>query len=833
MPAAPPTCALLDAALVYAARGWRVLPLFPLRLGLCTCRNGTDCRTPGKHPMMDDWPEKASTDAAQLTRWWGQRPTTNVGIATGAQSGIIVLDIDPRHGGDGALVELQALYAPLPDTPMVLTGGGGQHFYFACDEVLPGCSLHPGIQFQAEAHQVVAPPSLHASGQTYCWEASADIDDMPLAPLPAWLRALALSHHHTAGVAGVVLPAVLPALELHTLKVSARIKFLIQTGEDPENPSRYASRSEKVFAVLVALITAGHDDATIASVLLDRRYAISEKPLSQRSQRSPRWLDDTRQWLAKEIARARLKVRPTAPTMSPPTPAQNGLSPQEPATTRPSMTLNDLWNAPAVEWWSDTAMAVLSTIRSQPQAWGRTKAVAYTLRLFPPDLEHAVDTWMGGQGLTPPVPLARRQPRESPLAEAIQHAGENWRDSLIVTAKGTPTECASNIGLILAHHDHWHGRCWWDSVRSIPMLGDEPLSDKLLTDIAQWLGLEERMPVKGLRLIEHCLIALCQDTPRDLLQEWLAALPPWDQVPRLDAWLSDCAGTELTAYGQFVSRILPVSMVVRALEPGCLYRYVVILEGLEEWKKSTLVWALASEMWCLEMSSGLETKEAHMLLSGVWVAELPELDSLSRTEETRLKAFITMRADSYIPKYSNNRVSHPRRAIFIGTTNEQSYLKGQTGNTRFLPIKVQQEVRIDDFLTIRTQLFAEALAFAHAHPSDWWQMPAAAKGEAAEHRNQRRLSSVYEEDLDVWLDVRRVQESISDPGRELPTPGETSWPEIARWYLRLDTPEKWKDPNLQRQITAALKSLGWEQRVVKDAQRRSSRRWFKMPTPLS
>jgi predicted P-loop ATPase len=80
------------------------------------------------------------------------------------------------------------------------------------------------------------------------------------------------------------------------------------------------------------------------------------------------------------------------------------------------------------------------------------------------------------------------------------------------------------------------------------------------------------------------------------------------------------AGAKYDAYGQDISRLIPVSMIARAMKPGCQYRYVVILEGPEDLGKSKLIKALASPEWYRELSHGLEGKEAHMILQGVWVA---------------------------------------------------------------------------------------------------------------------------------------------------------------------------------------------------------------------
>jgi predicted P-loop ATPase len=79
-----------------------------------------------------------------------------------------------------------------------------------------------------------------------------------------------------------------------------------------------------------------------------------------------------------------------------------------------------------------------------------------------------------------------------------------------------------------------------------------------------------------------------------------------------------------------------------------------------------------------------------------------------------------MNEDVYIPKFSNFEVVHQCRAVFIGTVNpegDNTYLRGQTGNTRYLPIGVR-DINMEGFEQVRTQLFAEALRYYHDHPHD-------------------------------------------------------------------------------------------------------------------
>ena len=103
---------LKDAALFYARAGW---PVFPL---------AGKIPYEGMHGHRD-----ATTDRAQSQTWWSEHPKANIGLATGNNAGILVLDMDVPKGYFG-LKELQEHYGKLPPTRTGHTAGGGLHYYF-------------------------------------------------------------------------------------------------------------------------------------------------------------------------------------------------------------------------------------------------------------------------------------------------------------------------------------------------------------------------------------------------------------------------------------------------------------------------------------------------------------------------------------------------------------------------------------------------------------------------------------------------------------------------------------------------------------------------------
>jgi len=169
---------VLEAALAYGAKRWSVIPIA-----------GKE-----KRPLVRWTPyQRGRAATPEIRHWFRQWPDANIGIVTGVVSDLVVLDVDPQHGGERSLVALERRHGPLPRTVEAVTGGGGRHFYF----LHPGgtvrnkVGLAPGIDLRGDGGLVVAPPSLHPSGRRYAWAKGRGPEDTALAPMPDWLLRLA------------------------------------------------------------------------------------------------------------------------------------------------------------------------------------------------------------------------------------------------------------------------------------------------------------------------------------------------------------------------------------------------------------------------------------------------------------------------------------------------------------------------------------------------------------------------------------------------------------------------------------------------------------------
>src|SRR5688500_6680713 len=164
---------LLDFALEYAAKGWQVIPLHtPTESGYCTC-NKTDCKSVGKHPRTRNGLKDSTSDQAKIREWWSMWPNANIGIVTGETSGIIALDVALDKFGEKSLAYLEDENDSLPTTLPSVTGSGGRHYLFSLPEVSiknSASSIGQGLDIRGNGGYIVAPPSLHKSGNRYKWK---------------------------------------------------------------------------------------------------------------------------------------------------------------------------------------------------------------------------------------------------------------------------------------------------------------------------------------------------------------------------------------------------------------------------------------------------------------------------------------------------------------------------------------------------------------------------------------------------------------------------------------------------------------------------------------
>lgn len=329
----------------------------------------------------------------------------------------------------------------------------------------------------------------------------------------------------------------------------------------------------------------------------------------------------------------------------------------------------------------------------------------------------------------------------------------NWTEKLLINRDGDIKDCPANIITILQEHEYWSGRIKFNVVSNRIEIDGRSLLDVDLAGIMQWLALDMKMSVRS---AAHVLLAarkVAEDHAYNPITEWLEGLPEWDGTLRLDTLFSDVFGTQQSPYSAHCAKTIFCSLIARAYRPGCVVRSVVILEGNEKIGKSQFVRDIG-DPWSREILTSLENVVASAeIIQGLWVAELPELDSLVRTRESRVKAFITICIDRYREPYARVSEDRPRLTVFIGTVNPpdgRNQFREEEENTRWFPIPVIYYER-EVFLSMREQLFAEALAYYRRHENDWWEAGEEVSNEAKKLREERTSQDPWTYEISNYL----------------------------------------------------------------------------------
>lgn len=275
-------------------------------------------------------------------------------------------------------------------------------------------------------------------------------------------------------------------------------------------------------------------------------------------------------------------------------------------------------------------------------------------------------------------------------------------------------------------------------------LGRSTLAGNTLTDADSeriWVMLQSKsgkLSTVSYDTTCHAINAAAQANVVNCVKDWLVALE-WDGRPRLATWIVDAFGSrQPPAYIAAVGRNWLVSMVARAFEAGAFVKSAIILESAQDVGKSSAFRALMPQRrWFAEMLADSSTKDCEQQLRGLWLGEFAEGWFLKRTDVGRLKQFIANDIDRYRVTYGRNEQEHPRRCVFVVSLNPEhdiGYLKDQTGNCRFFPVKCTK-IDIDYIKATRDQLFAEAVAEYRVSPR-WWDWPEA---EALAEQEARRV----------------------------------------------------------------------------------------------
>ena len=669
----------------------------------------------GKSPVERRWTTIPAGSERDAVEWLGTGH--NVGVRLRDRD--LVVDVDPRNGGDASLDRLEAdLGLDLRNSfPFVRTGSGGLHIYMAKPPHLRTATKltgYRGVEFKTKGTQVVAPGSIHPErGEPYAVDPLSDFGNVPEAP-EALLGALE--------VQDIVWPAEAGRHAPEELQAMLRCLDVLGYSDDHD---RWL---ELMMACHFATAGAGREEF-VAWSTSDPAYAHDEELIRYR------WdslrLDGARPVTERTLYRA-LVTAGRADLLPRESAAEEfAADPLDPA---------DVEALPTVTRVSRRAALVLNS-----------KDVAHD------DFRNALAA----------VAASGVQPAFDELAQAVVFLGElPWGE---------------NLGRSLDDHT-------WRALRLH------------LVDKHQGVAYQ---PSK--EHVYEAVTTLAQEDRFNPVLNYLGRLR-WDGTPRVERLFSRYFRTADDAYTRAVARCFMVAAVRRQRRPGCKFDTMPVLKGTQGSGKSSGVRTLFGEWFSDAELGNLASKDAALLLCGIWGQEFAELDGLRRSDVTTLRAFLSRASDKVRPPYGKNTVDLHRQCVFVGTCNEGGYLLDSTGARRFWPLEVAGEVDVRGLARDRDQLWAEASVLEAEGASlvldrELWAMAA-----------ERQAEETTE---DPWADLVRAE---IDRRRANLEDGPPDAPPADRFHSRelfeaigLGPSQQTKAAS-QRLKTIMVHSLGWTYR---------------------
>jgi predicted P-loop ATPase len=342
-----------------------------------------------------------------------------------------------------------------------------------------------------------------------------------------------------------------------------------------------------------------------------------------------------------------------------------------------------------------------------------------------------------------------------------------WTSLLRIDASGAPERNEANVITALSLDAAFAGALMFDEfsqeiivARALPWdpagtSHPRPWGEADDVRCAEWLQRHEiNVPPV---VVGRSVVAVSRNIRIHPVRDYLDALA-WDRTPRLDAWAVTYLGAEDTPLHRSMASLWMISAVARIMQPGCKADHMLILEGPQGIRKSTALKVLASEPWFTDELAELGSKDAAQQMRGIWIIEMAELDAIGQADVSRIKAFLSRTTDRYRPPYERYVVTVPRQCVFAGTVNPDTYLRDETGNRRFWPLRCG-DIDLDGLRRDRDQLWAEAVARYRAG-APWWIEDRTLVAEASAAQEARYQGDAWDARIERWLISERKSVNV-------------------------------------------------------------------------
>jgi predicted P-loop ATPase len=634
-----------------------------------------------KRPIGENWQDAPVATIAQLRLT--HRPFYNIGVRLGLPSKTLagylhVLDVDVRRPelADEAFAKLHDIFPGIDfeELPCVISGSGGasRHYHFVTNKPYFSRKLAVSegklrtadgkwhydweIELFGTGKQVVLPPSIHPdTGLHYTWEREFDFDDLDLGIAPS--------------IDDELLDSLVEAVG-ETFSFESRPPLVFKSGQlERELEKIPDSRLDDY-----------HDWITLGQAL-HHQFGGSDEGFDlwmKVSSRSAKAQDNN----DREVRRKWLRF------------GRNRRTPVTMASVR--------------QWVQETRARELQD-------------------LFDEEDEVPAETLDDDDGEDM---LGTVEDDDDDMLGASGTSSLNWTSLFDMTEEGAPRPCLHNATLIIRNDPRTKGIVQYNeftnsltlrknpgikgatrknSAKPVLQLNSKQFQVKDFVNGDEWRDIHDiqvrqiiEAPVTqggyGFRITDRDLrgaidnVGQCESFHP--VREYLAA-QKWDGINRIDTLWIDYLGAEDNAYHRAIARNMMIGAVTRVMEPGHKFDFAAILEGFQGKGKSTFI-SILGKGWTGTLPPSFDdTNKLVEGMQGQWIMEIGELSGFQRSDVRHIKQFISTTHDKCRLAYAKRAATYARQCIFIGSTNDQEYLKDDTGGRRYWPVRCNISGKID------------------------------------------------------------------------------------------------------------------------------------------
>lgn len=311
------------------------------------------------------------------------------------------------------------------------------------------------------------------------------------------------------------------------------------------------------------------------------------------------------------------------------------------------------------------------------------------------------------------------------LVEDDEETDTSWRSELRLTRQGRFVDDVRNWDLVRAN-DRVFSLLYFNMLTMSPEVSGDLPWRKVTPLNRQFDGIDQAEirdyieRAYGFRpskeQAEHLVSTRAGKNRVNPIRDYLEGLE-WDGEPRVETCLPGAADSR---YNRLVARKVLAAAVARVYQPGFKWDHTLVLHGLEGVGKSTWIERMATvgvpERRTYHYTLGpINSKDTLLAMHMSWIVVSDEGHSLRKADNDALKEFLTRTHDVFRMPYDRDTVVHPRQCVIWSTTNDETFLRRQEGNRRFLMVRSMERFDIDSMTPEYVdQLWSEAVAMYKA-----------------------------------------------------------------------------------------------------------------------